>query len=319
MLCCKNNKIEVTIELRKDHPFFQRLKNNPPLWWNNLKSDTELYIDVRKDNSLNVYHNGGSIMKLESIKKSKETIEFKAQIHFEYIPLQLDKESDYLPFKFKGENIYMPEHKTIDINNFAKQSIKKIKKRIKMFYPNDSEKGIQGRYVINNKISKSANGFFIDTEYQYGDKRIDMVWVDLIEKKIAFVELKTIGDARLYVDKTKNQETVENQLEKYYKFARANRDHLVKYYNEVYDIKRELGILPAFVKEESLKGYKLIEKPIFLVGDCTRKWINKNADDLNSHLKNIAFGCVYHGIKTLNFKIPYKTSRNNNCFRLNGA
>ncbi|MBU4444755.1 hypothetical protein KJ656_06700 [bacterium] len=297
-------------KLKTDHALFQRLKDDPPPWWKNLTLDTELYIDIRKNNYLNVYHNGGSIMRLEGAK------DYKAKIHVEYIPL--NKTSDYLPFEFQDGNISLNESKIIDINNFKKESLERIKKRVRKFYPNDSEKGIQGQYVINaqNK-SKSKNGFFIDTELQYDNKRIDMVWVDLGTKKIAFVELKTIGDERLYIDSNKRQEAIDKQLSKYYEFAREHKDTLIDYYNRIYCIKKNLGILPEFVKENSLEYYKLIEKPILLIGDCTQKWIDKNAKDLNNQLKDIAFGCLYHGRATYNFRIPYNTSRN--CFRLDEA
>jgi hypothetical protein len=55
-------------------------------------------------------------------------------------------------------------------------------------------------------------------------------------------------------------------------------------------------------------------KPILLVGDCTQKWIDKNANLLKNQLQGIALGCVYHGKETWNFKIPSKTARN--CFNL---
>jgi len=305
----------VKTKLKTDHALFQKLKDAPPPWWKKLKSDPELYIDIRKDNYLNVYHNGGSIMKLEGAK------EYKARIHVKYIPL--NKTSDYLPFEFQDGNISLNEAKTIDINNFEKESLERIKKRVRNFNPNDSEKGIQGQYVINAKNkSKSKNGFFIDTEMQYDNKRIDMVWVDLGKKKIALVELKTIGDARLFIDRNQTQETIDKQLQKYYDFALENKAPLIDYYNMVYCIKKRLGILPEFVKERSLKNYKLIEKPILLVGNCTKKWIRDVAvrdkgKGLNTQLKDIAFGCLYQGKGNYNFRIPYNTSHN--CFRLDGV
>ncbi len=294
-------------KLRTDHVLFQKLRDESPLWWENLKNDSELYIDIRNGNHLNVYHNGGSIMKLEG------TSEYKAKINIEYVPL--NKTSDYFPFEFQNGNISLNELHTISINNFEKEALEKIKKRVRKFYPNDSEKGIQGHYVINDKSKESKkDGFFIDTELQYDNMRIDLVWVDLRTKKIAFVELKTIGDERLYIDKNQSSETIDKQLSKYYEFACQNKDSLIDYYNAVYAIKKSLGILPEFVNENSLKNYDLIEKPILLVGDCTREWIDKNAGDLNNWLQNIAFGCVYQGKTTFDFGMPYKTSRN--CFRL---
>ena len=297
------------IQLKTDYALFQRLKNESPQWWNNLKSDPEIYIDVRKDNYLNVYYNGGSIMKLEGSKK------YKAQIHYEYIPLH--KDSDYLPYEFQDENIDFREHKPIKINNFSNVALEKIKKRIRKFNPNNSEKGIQGHYVVsNNRSSKNKDGFFIDTEFMYDNLRVDMIWVDLKSKNIALVELKTIGDERLYVDKSQTQETIDKQLKKYYEFARKSKNTLIQYFNQVYSIKRDLGLLPSFAKEQSLENYELIQKPILLVGDCTNEWIKKNADDINNNIKDVAFGSLYQGKSTYNFRIPYKTSLIQNCFRL---
>jgi len=305
-------------KLRIDHGLFKKLIQNPPLWWINLKKDSDLYIDIRKNNSLNIYHNGGSIMKLEGAS------EYKAKIHFEYIPLQ--KDNDYLPFDFQKENISLKKHETISINNFEKETLDRIKKRIRKFYPNDSEKGIQGKYVIKNKSNlKNPKGFFIDTEFQFSidvnqaqsKGRIDLVWVDTERKEVAFVELKTIGDERLYSTNCNDPESVDIQLNKYKNFAEENYRELIEYYDVVFQIKKKLQILPPFVTEGSLLQYKLIHKPILLVDDCTRKWIDKNAKDLNKQLKDIALGCIYHGKATYNFRIPYKTYKN--CFRLDKA
>ena len=305
-------------KLRVDHGLFKNLVKNPPLWWINLKTDSDLYIDIRKGNYLNIYHNGGSIMKLEWAG------EYKAKIHFEYIPLQ--KDNDYLPFDFQNDNISLEKHETISINNFEKETLDRIKKRIRKFYPNDSEKGMQGHYVIkNNGNVKNPKGFFIDTEYQFSidvnqessKGRIDLVWVDTERKEIAFVELKTIGDQRLYAANCNNPESIDIQLKKYTIFARKNERELIEYYDVVFQIKKKLEILPPFVTEDSLLQYTLIHKPILLVGDCTQKWIDNNANDLNNQLKDIAFGCLYQGKGTYNFRIPYKTS--NYCFRLDEA
>jgi hypothetical protein len=296
-------------KLRMEHDLFQRLIHNPPQWWTNLKSDNEVYIDVRKGNSLNVYHNGGSIMKLEGAR------DYRATISYEYIPL--GKMNEYMPYGFQDGAISFLEGKPIELNNFSKETLMRIKKRIKKFYPNDSEKGIQGNYVVKNHHSSgSRTGFFIDTEFQYDNGRIDMVWVDSTNQKIAFVELKTIDDHRLYIKE--NHENIQNKLEtidvqlgKYLEFIANNVDDLMRYYDMVYCIKKELGLLPEFVNDQSLANYELIEKPILLVGDCSQEWINNNAEVLNDHIRDIAFGSVYQGINSFRFSIPYKSSRNN--------
>ena len=302
----------MNIELKKDHGLFQRLQNSPPVWWINLKSDEEIYIDVRKDNYLNVYHNGGSIMKLEGEK------EYKAKIHYKYIPLE--KVKDYLPINFQNDSIGFSDHKLIELDNFSKEPLEKIKKRIRKFYTNASEKGIQGNYVVkNNYFSKKEKGFFIDTEFQFANGRIDMVWVDLETQRIFFIELKTMNDDRLKIDEKQEQkknapDTIGIQLGKYYKFGTNNVEEIIMYYDRVFSIKKDLGLLPGFVKEQSLTNFELIEKPILLIGDCSQAWIDNNVDKLNDNIKGVAFGVLCQGIKTNNFRIPYKTSKN--CYRL---
>ena len=178
--------------------------------------------------------------------------------------------------------------------------------------------------IKNNGNFKNPKGFFIDTEFQFSidvnqepsKGRIDLVWVDTERKEIAFVELKTIGDERLYSANCKDPESIDIQLKKYKIFAEKNYRELTEYYDVVFQIKKKLQILPPFVTEDSLLQYKLIHKPILLVGDCTINWIAKNADDLNNLLKKIAFGCIYHGSSTFNFNLPIKTSRY--CYRLDG-
>lgn len=46
--------------LKPDARIFLELNNNPH-WWNRFKEDSSLYIEVRKDNQVNVYFEGGSI------------------------------------------------------------------------------------------------------------------------------------------------------------------------------------------------------------------------------------------------------------------
>jgi len=292
----------MNIKLRTDHGLFKRLAEDPPIWWKNLKADPDLYMDVRKDNYINVYYNGGSILKLGGGR------EYKAEIHFEYIPLQRDR--NYVPFCFDDEGIQLEKIESIAIDNFHSGVIEKIKKRIRKFYPNDSEKGIQGRYVTRTHALPDSDGFFIDTEFAHEDKRIDLVWVDLKTSRIALVELKTIGDSRLYLDKQQSQETIDKQLQKYYDFARQNAKTLTQYYTKIFSIKSELGLLPAYATREveSLDGFELIEKPILLVGDCSNKWIERHSPDIDGYLKDIAFGCLYRGKGTQSFEIPDKTS-----------
>jgi hypothetical protein len=296
--------------LNVNHPLFKRLQKDPPQWWINLRNDSDLYIDVRKENYLNVYHNGGSIMKLDGER------DYNARIHYEYVPLQVDEV--YHKYEFDGGNITLKDVRVLAIDNFGKSALDKIKKRVRHFSPNNSEKGIQGQYVTKNRGQSSKSGFFLDTEFQFqvqvedGDSngRIDLVWIDIASKQIVLIELKTIDDARLLGFQYEDPESIDHQLNKYQVFAQANSAELRSHYQRVFEIKKNLGILPSFVKDDSLDGYTVLEKPVLLVGDCTKKWIDTNAQIINKRLQGVGFGCVYHGINTFNFTFPIKTSRN---------
>ena len=286
-------------DLNPDHELFKQLAENPPDWWVNLKSDQDLYIDIRKGNYISVYYNGGSLMKLEWDNG------YKAGIHHEYIPLARKK--DYVSFEFKDNEISLGKMTAIDINDFDSDTLSQMKNRIRKFNENESEKGLQGKYVVENNSKELAKGFFIDTEYASGRMRIDLVWVDFDQKEIVFVELKTIDDARLYPYKEQNKEieAIDDQLRKYHEFIRQNTGHLIQYYDTVYQIKKTLNLLPSFATaKETISQYAFIEKPILLVGNCTRDWIRDHADKLDSALQEVAFGRVYQGRTTFGFNVP---------------
>jgi|LQYC01.1.fsa_nt_gi hypothetical protein len=43
-------KGKMKINLDPDHELFKKLEDDRSLWWENLKADPDLYIDIRKDN-----------------------------------------------------------------------------------------------------------------------------------------------------------------------------------------------------------------------------------------------------------------------------
>ena len=288
-----------------EHKLFKELSEKKPVWWQNLVNDNkELYINIRQDNHINVYYNGGSLLNLEYRGL------LKGRINFEYIPLLKNK--DYVPFTFEHDHISLPEMKPLPLENFGKSALLAIKKRISKFYGPNSEKGIQADFVLKN-------GSFIDTEFQPVSNRkirFDLVWVDVTNvtrKKIFVVELKTIEDSRLMFDPDKvlEHETVgkiHGQLTKYYEFIRDQQSNIIAYYQAVFQIQKKLGILPKNLRNlGSLEGFTIEPWPILLVGDCTQDWINKNAERINTKLKDVAYGCFYQGKSTREFIIPAET------------
>ena len=52
--------------LREDHDLFKFLMSKKaPGWWDEVKSHPELYVEIRKDNTINIYYYGASIARLE--------------------------------------------------------------------------------------------------------------------------------------------------------------------------------------------------------------------------------------------------------------
>jgi len=87
---------EVFSSLDPKHKLFRNLAERKPIWWQNLVDNPDIYIDVRKDNYIDVYYNGGRVLELRFADK------FKGKIHFEYIPLKSQK--DYVPVDTHGQS-----------------------------------------------------------------------------------------------------------------------------------------------------------------------------------------------------------------------
>jgi hypothetical protein len=280
-------------KLDPEHKLFKELSEQKPIWWQNIVRNKNIYVEVRKDNYINVYFNGGAILKLSY------TNGFKGKIHFEYIPLKPRKsQNTYIPFTFSDNYLEIDTSKVdfAKVDNFSDNGISAFQKRIGKFFPPSSEKGMQADFVLKNSA-------FLDTEFQYkGDIRFDLVWADVKLRKLYVVELKTIGDPRLYVDK------IYVQLKKYRDFIQDHSQDLLSHYKRVFSVKKKLRVLPeGFRGLNSLDGFMFEERPILLIGDCTQAWIDDNSDRLNKAIRNIAYGCFYQGKNTRLFDIPRRT------------
>lgn len=69
--------------LDPDNKLFEMLsKEHAPKWWQILLNDKDLYCNVRKNNRINVYYRGASVMSLEW---DESTNALKAKIHNYYL------------------------------------------------------------------------------------------------------------------------------------------------------------------------------------------------------------------------------------------
>jgi len=124
-----------------------------------------------------------------------------------------------------------------------------------------------------------------------------------------FVELKTMGDPRLYTD------AIVEQLKKYKDFAERYQSDILAYYNTIFDIKKKLNILPKRLQSlNSLTGYSLEKRPLLLFGDCEKKWIGSAALGINSRINQVACGAYYFGGTKYNCDLIPKSYRNRYIF-----
>ncbi|PKP37338.1 MAG: hypothetical protein CVT97_06150 [Bacteroidetes bacterium HGW-Bacteroidetes-14] len=224
---------------------FVELKKQNPAWWSLLCNDKEVYIHIRKDNYINAYYYGGSIIKLE-YKRG----EFVGETHHKYY-------EEILP-NSNPQKTYL----RIDLYRFDKATLEHIKKKISEEYSERkvkkensemedqeeySEKYIQGVMIINNPN-------IIDSEFQFNlDTEADKLRIDLTELSngtLTFNELKLITDSRLSIsDKSSNNTKIKKtepdiigQMKKYNNFIANNHSEIKEYYKKLLEIRESLGL-----------------------------------------------------------------------------
>jgi hypothetical protein len=236
--------------LRNDHLLFQKLKNENLSWWQYIKENIKpggFYVDVHKGNSLNVYYNGGSLLK---VTISRGNISCK--IHEYYLGKTGSKYVSYDP-------------------NRLSEDVDKIKTRIEAHYKDSSENGIKARLICD------ANAKYIDSEFAYPEvvgrkkdkngkevtayqtTRIDLTKLE--NSKIVFVELKRIQDGRLLTaEYERGNPEILCQMKTYHEFIKVHKQEITDYYRTLFTIKRNLDILPkSMINMVNIDDYELSE------------------------------------------------------------
>ena len=227
-------------------------------WWKKLVGEEGVYVEIRKDNVVDVYFKGRLVAKLE-VKRGV----LKASCHKKY--LMSSKESGYVDCREKLETNYK------DIINGIEDYVQSKK------HANEediSEKEIHGR-MIAGSIQEKLN-YFIDSEFahRYEDGKSSTVRFDMIAivgNQLHFLELKRIQDSRL-LDKNDDNPEVLVQMEKYANFMKENAEALQKYYKKLYHIKKELG-LP--VPDCNIDKLQVNEKPHLVICNTYPKKTSK--------------------------------------------
>lgn len=205
---------------------FEEIKIQKPPWWRLFCGDNELYIDIRKDNYISVYHYGGLVAEI-NYKKN----DFAAEINQKYLVDNISR-SKYVP---------------LDLTKMNENTLAIIKYRIRSVYlrqknrEKPAEDWLKGK--IRNKSSK-----YIDSELQFNqDPEIGKLRIDLIklsDGKLMFVELKGIFDSRLRVDESRNPNPpkIIEQMEKYQMFINKYETDITNYYIKLIELKNYLGL-----------------------------------------------------------------------------
>lgn len=231
----------VTFEtLKRNAQIFAELSKNPD-WWLKFKNTPSLYIDIRKDNHVNVYYEGGSIARIHYCSKHKKLQVF---IHHKYLGVGAPSKSNvYIDVLDKYK---IDKKSSEDIQSF----IDRILDNVKSCYSrkNQSDTGVYTKekwsetYIKGCLINKNM-GIHLDSEFAYkdgeSDTRIDLVRCD--NGLVTFVELKRMDDGRMLHKDDKDPEIV-SQMRKYASFIKEYKDLILLYYQDVYDIKKDLGL-----------------------------------------------------------------------------
>ncbi len=209
-----------------DAPIFEALAKEKPAWWRTVCEDHDLYINIRKDNRINVYYKGASVMELYFPQKK-----FKAKIHSKYLDVDRCAIKDY----YQTE----PEKIVADLN-LIKDNIKKLYNSQEENPEGRSEKEIQGELYIKGK--------YLDTEYEfvYSNPRL-IIRIDFTticsNGMIEFVELKRISDGRLlHQEGSDKKPKVLQQVYDYNLFISEHKSEIENYYKKVQKIMKNIGI-----------------------------------------------------------------------------
>lgn len=203
---------------------FVELESGNHLWWETLRNDRQFICEVRKDNQVNIYFEGGSVARIHYCSRHKV---LQAFTHRKYLDLD------------KTHPMY------VDCAPSLSSRVGEIVERIKTVYSRKkgcgkeawSEKYIQSHLIINNRDR------YIDSEFAYKDEAYD-IRVDLVELvggELRFVELKRIGDSRMLL-KTEDNPEIIFQLREYERFIGEYGINLLAYYSKLYDLKKSLKL-----------------------------------------------------------------------------
>ena len=262
-------------ELDVNAPLFRALYAEKPSWWEKVKIDPRVYINIRKGGYINVYCRGESIMKLEYSGGT-----YRATTNTYYLS---DEEK-------KGKSVQLSPD---DIVKRLDEIVgRMLRRRPVGKEEGDSEEGIKGKLYLS--------GDYIDTEFaymrkarpseiearkkrtkpgtqhrisQFAQDRIDLIRVD--DGAIQYVELKRISDGRLNEhDRELGREAeIVEQLNDYQYIIDTYNDKILTYYQNLQLVMKNLGIKNQVVNQQIKSVSDFVE--LYIAGYNDGKPFNK--------------------------------------------
>ena len=235
--------------IKEDFSLWQKLEHNSPQWWKNLLDDKELYVEIRKDNYVNVYYYGGN---LALVRWTDGDI--TAETHKKYLG-QSDSTTTYQ----NCMEILLDKEKIDCVKERIREEYHKLTKRAETDKRNNvyisNEKWVQGELKLH------FPNRYIDSEFAYQIGKKELIRFDLVElrgKQLVFVELKLITDSRLRCQE--GEPEIIEQMADYCDFIRKHTEELKEYYSKLSRIKKRLGLWngDTHIEEINLKPELLI-------------------------------------------------------------
>ena len=239
-------------QLDVNAPLFKALSSEKPSWWEIVKNDSRIYINIRKGGYISVYCRGKSIMKLEYSGGN-----YRATTNTYYLS---DEEKKGKAVQLSPEDIVKRMDEIID---------RMLRRRPVGKDEGDLEEDIKGELYLS--------GGYIDTEFaymrkarpseiesrkkkikpgtkhrisQYAQDRIDLIRVD--NGAIQYVELKRISDERLNNHDRELNSVAEiiEQLNDYQYIIDTYKDKILAYYQNLQQVMKNLGIKNQVVNQQ---------------------------------------------------------------------
>lgn len=300
--------------LKADDPLVQELASGKHEWWNTLvkrsHKDPDLNVQVR-GKYLSIYCRMGNLLKIEF--KNKKVV---CSLHYKY--LIGNRRHEYVDVTPHGKDLAVSVPSCDLVTSILdEKNFRRVKANITAL--TGEEKCIQSKLVNHNRktlldaeIAFNDSGAMTDAEEDKasgGNKtRIDLVNHDKKRKQLVFIELKQIFDERLYSN-SKGFKEVNDQIAKYTAFAKKHEAKLIEAYNDVIEVKRELGLLPNDSALWSAKIERVELKPILAIAAYNQDIITAMKSRVKRDLNIDNLAALYFFGSTVDLNLAKDTNK----------